>query len=426
MLKKPNIQVVKIPTERPLSRPKNFPRMPILYLELLENKAKINPILVNQEYVPKNLPPNAPLPVIQERDEYEDRKEREDYPNLPSPPIKSGSPSPSPPSPSSPSSRHSRNSRNSSGNSRHSSGRSRHSRDSSKRSGSPVDKSSSRESPSRSKDDDDDLSSRMKELMIEERRDRHDRNDRNDRHDRHDRHDKHDKREKREYKHESPVFNYDESTMGSSNILPPRLSEISGGNYVKNKVIEELDTRNPDEDDLKRELLFKFELLKRAYKNTPIEEFTIHSDYRTMVKSYESTIRRVNVDSNIESYKSYLITGFYIVEFILGHWFKFDMQDFTQQQIIGMNKYEHLLIELGEKNYVPEGSKWPVEIRLLFTIIIQAAIFIITKMVMKKVGSGLFGLGNMMNMGNNNNNNNNLPSQPQEPKRRMRGPDIEI
>ena len=43
-----------------------------------------------------------------------------------------------------------------------------------------------------------------------------------------------------------------------------------------------------------------------------------------------------------------------------------------------MNKYEHLLIELGEKNYVPEGSKWPVEIRLLFTIVINAAIFIIT------------------------------------------------
>jgi hypothetical protein len=108
------------------------------------------------------------------------------------------------------------------------------------------------------------------------------------------------------------------------------------------------------------------------------------------------------------------------MEYILGYWLKFDMQDFTKQQILQMNKYEHLLIELGEKNYVPEGSKWPVEIRLLFTIVINAAIFIITKMVLKKVGSGLFGF--MENI----NNSSQSQSQPDPPKRKMRGPDINL
>ena len=88
------------------------------------------------------------------------------------------------------------------------------------------------------------------------------------------------------------------------------------------------------------------------------------------------------------------------------------MQDFTKQQIVNMNKYEYLLIELGEKNYVPEGSKWPVEIRLLFTILINAAIFIVTKMVMKKIGSNLFGV--------------NDEQAQQVPKRRMRGPDANL
>jgi hypothetical protein len=131
-----------------------------------------------------------------------------------------------------------------------------------------------------------------------------------------------------------------------------------------------------------------------------------------MQRTYDSTIRQVNVDNNIETYKSYLITGFYITEFVLGYWLKFDMQDFTKQQIVSMNKYEHLLIELGEKNYVPEGSKWPVEIRLLFTILINAAIFIITKMVRKKIGGSLFGT------------QEDFAQQP--PKRRMRGPDVNL
>ena len=175
--------------------------------------------------------------------------------------------------------------------------------------------------------------------------------------------------------------------------------------------MNDVSNQNNDED-LKRELLFKFELLRKSYKNVNIPEFTIHSDYQSMQRIYDTTVRQVNIDSNIDTYKSYLITGFYITEFVLGYWLQFDMQDFTKQQIANMNKYEHLLIELGEKNYVPEGSKWPVEIRLLFTILINAAIFIITKMVMKKIGGNLFGM---------------MREETQEvPKRRMRGPDINL
>ena len=192
----------------------------------------------------------------------------------------------------------------------------------------------------------------------------------------------------------------------------PRLSDIAGGSFVPPKVIGSVEDTTHNDEDSKRELLFKFDLLRRSYKNSAIPEFTVHSDYKHMSKTYDSTIRKVNIDNNIENYKSYLITGFYIVEFVMGYWLKFDMQDFTKQQIVNMNKYEHLLIELGEKSYVPEGSKWPVEIRLLFTIIINAAIFIITKMVMKKIGGGMF---NMMGE---------MPSP--QPARKMRGPNLDF
>jgi len=202
---------------------------------------------------------------------------------------------------------------------------------------------------------------------------------------------------------------------------PPTLDQLKqAGTYKAPKVVQELrgDEDFEDDEDKKRELLFKFDLLKKSYKGQNVPEFTIHSDYKTMERTYEHTVKKLSLDSTVETYKTYLIGGFMVVEYVFGSWLKFDMQGFTQQQILSMSSYEKLLIELGEKSYVPEGSNWPVELRLLFLIIINAAFFIISKLILRKTGSNLMNMVNSMN----------AASTPATggAKRKMKGPSINL
>lgn len=400
------VKVIKIPLSpqyKNRDRPKAFPRMPRLYLELFENKAKIKPDLVNKEYVP----PAYNLEVVNDKPS--------------SPPVRENysahsSPAASPPSQPPLSLQRSgfreqfrqqfEQAKNREINrlkekaveaykSNKTEVKEKESISSSESSHSSPESPESRSSSASSSNE---LSGRLKELLQSDS----------------------DHGSPDSDKYES--YQKDRHSRGGN--VPPSLAELEQqGHVTMRKELRDLGQSNmseQEEEDAKRELLFKFELLKKSYKSANIPEFSIHSDYNTMKRTYEMTLKTLTLDSSVESYKTYLIGGFMITEFILGNWLGFDMQGFTQQQIISMASYEKLLIELGEKSYVPTGSKWPVELRLVFLIIINAALFIVSKMIMKKTGANVINMINSMNSASTS-----VPTQAM-PKRKMKGPDIDL
>jgi hypothetical protein len=192
---------------------------------------------------------------------------------------------------------------------------------------------------------------------------------------------------------------------------------------------EEQEDEEEREQREKAELLFKFMILRRQYPNAEIPEFTEFSDMGTMKRVYDQIIRRVALDSSVDDYKQYLVGGFMVMEWVSTNWLGFDLSGFTQQQTKIMNKYDRLLIELGEKNHTTIGSRFPVEVRLIFLVIFQAGLFYVQKMVfgggMNAGGGaasnpfGMFGA-----MGGGAPSGTAAPKQSRRRGRGMRGPTI--
>lgn len=176
-------------------------------------------------------------------------------------------------------------------------------------------------------------------------------------------------------------------------------------------------------DDKKRELLTKLDMLRKKYpeQSQNIPFMTMNSSLKELEYLYYSELRKLEIDSDVNDYRTYLIGFFMITEFILGKFLRLDLEGFTQQQMLNMRRYERFLIEIGEKNYVPEGKKWPVEIRLIGFVLIQAAAFTASKMILKRTGTNLMGMFNAaVHQNQNMNNGNNAP------KRKMKMPDVDL
>lgn len=472
------IKVIKVPlsrSERPPDRPQAFPHMPRLYLELLENKQKIKQDLINTEYVPtENKYPNSVQPqqtqqTQQDRQTHKPTKEEkvEKYDEIKELGVNESNSVGSISSTSTPEllSNHKHNKHSIDSDSQNESGRSDSSRNESdnesrsdntpQSSENSVGSERSESKPPKPDKDDDELSVRLKQLLA----DTDDESSRND--------------SRKESRSVSSVISVNSSVSEKNDIkkriqslstnseastidkysrrykspldvksvhrtapafrrsvggMPPTLEELQQQGQVNmNKELRDVNFTTMNEQqstDKKREILFKFDLLRKSYPNarTSIPEFTIHSDLTQMQKDYDSTVRRLSLDSTVENYKQYLIGGFMLTEFVFGNFLGFDMQGFTQQQIVSMSSYERLLIELGEKSYVPKGSKWPVELRLLFMIIMNAAFFIVSKLIMRKTGANLMNMINGMNGMNNTTRTTAAPAR----KRRMRGPTINL
>ncbi len=177
---------------------------------------------------------------------------------------------------------------------------------------------------------------------------------------------------------------------------PPSLQELQ---QKKKVTINNAYNYAEEDEETQKErnaVYFKYEVLRRMHPNANIPEFTMYSDPKLMSQKYEMLTKKMSLDSSVENWKRYMIVFVMGFEVVLGK-INFDMEGFAQQQIMSMNTYDQLLVEMAEKSYVPSGSsKWSPEIRLFMMLTMNVVLFVVSKMIFKKTGTNLLSTINSM------------------------------
>lgn len=156
---------------------------------------------------------------------------------------------------------------------------------------------------------------------------------------------------------------------------------------------------SPEEREAKEkeEYLWKFKLLKKGNPGkTNIPSYNEHDDLTQIKLSYDRTIKEVLLDRNVSSYKGYLVGAWLGIEYLAINFMDIDLEGFAQEQMLIMDEYNTLLVELGERSYNRWGMNLPVEIKLLGMIIFQAGLFYMLKNVGDKKGQGTADLVRVM------------------------------
>ncbi len=218
---------------------------------------------------------------------------------------------------------------------------------------------------------------------------------------------------------QTPV--YQTSQLPTSQLpSPPLLSELKENRHVKigdqtYRDLNRVSRSDEDEDIRRRDYDHKFHILRKKYADAVIPEITRFTPLSTIEAIYNDTVRKVTLDASVENTKQFLIMGLLGFEFVLTSFFKLDAEGFMRSQMLKMNSYNDLLVELGAKSYLQDGFNLPVEIKLMGMILINAAMFVGFKHFTKSSGLDL-----------NSILSNKSAPPPGENKKKMQGPKIDL
>jgi uncharacterized membrane protein YgcG len=133
-------------------------------------------------------------------------------------------------------------------------------------------------------------------------------------------------------------------------------------------------------------IVARFSILKTNFPGHKLPEYDIYEDVEILEKKYDMAVKHILAKVNSSDYKVYLMVYWAVIELLCCKVFKIDISGFTKFQMRRMIRYETLLIQLGEKNYLTFMENWPVEAKLAALSLFHAGVFFVIKMASDYLG----------------------------------------
>lgn len=135
-------------------------------------------------------------------------------------------------------------------------------------------------------------------------------------------------------------------------------------------------------------------ILRHTWPSFNIPDFDESVALETIHVQYDTFVNQIHISREVDQYKVYLVVMFLGIEAFCKK-MEFGIQGFAESQMKAMNKYERLLVELGETNYKTtsitaagvQNNPWPVEIRIIYMAVVNAAVFVIIKFLSGYMGN---------------------------------------
>ena len=129
----------------------------------------------------------------------------------------------------------------------------------------------------------------------------------------------------------------------------------------------------------------KFQNLKLNYPEHGIE-FPEGKSLNKIHDTYHSIIKSIYVNMNLGQLQLGYIIVLMAIEFVCVKAFNVPLAGFTKMELKRMHRYNQLMVELGENLYSVGTGSWPIEWRILGTLIMNIVIFIALKFLASYVG----------------------------------------
>ncbi len=141
-----------------------------------------------------------------------------------------------------------------------------------------------------------------------------------------------------------------------------------------------------DRARIRADFITKFGILRKAFPEFQIPALNPDDSLEVIHIQYKRYISQIHIENAADKWKIFLVIGWVVLELGGVKGLGLNLTGYTMAQITMMNKYQQLLIELGEMEQLDIGGDWPVYVRLIALSLFNGCVFLATRYLGKFLG----------------------------------------